>query len=85
MPKKGVFGNKAMPLDSIRGTSVPEMPKMPLEVRIKKAKTGGFIVTCEGPSYSKSDTHAAPDMDAAMKIAQEHLESEKPEKKEEKD
>ncbi len=76
---------KSMPLDSIRAVSAPEAPKQPLEVRIKKAKTGGFIVTCEGPTYSNSDTHAAPDMDAAMKIAQEHLEGEPSEKKEEKD
>ncbi len=76
---------KSMPLDSIRAVSAPEFPKQPLEVRIKKAKTGGFIVTCEGPTYSNSDTHAAPDMDAAMKIAQEHLEGEPSDKKEEKD
>jgi hypothetical protein len=45
--KKGVFGNKEKPLDSLRGEEV-KAPPMPKRMTIKEAANGGFIVSMEG-------------------------------------
>jgi hypothetical protein len=83
--KKGVFGNKAMPLDHIRASEPKPMPR-PKEVSIR-AVNGGFIVRCSPDTtadYSDKE-HAKESLAAAMELAEQHLKGEKPEKKEEKD
>lgn len=87
MPKKGVFGMKAMPLDAAMGYATnPKPQKRDPEVTIKKIKTG-FLVSCSPETTDKYEDvkHAAADMASAMEIAERHLSGEKPEKKEEKD
>ena len=76
MPKRGVFGNKAMPLDAIRGTA-PEMPKPEKrdpEVTIRKMN-GGYHIRCnpEKTDKYKDDEYVKETLEAALEVAKKHL------------
>lgn len=79
MPKKGVFGMKEMPLDSVRGTSKPK-PRAK-EVRIR-AVENGFIVSCSPDTHDEymDREHAADSVEKALEIAGKHLEGKKEDK-----
>ncbi len=84
MPKKGVFGMKAMPLDAPEPAKMPPEPK---EVTVKEAKTGGFIVNIRGgksmtkdqmySSMGNSDQHACSTMEDVNKLMDKHFGTEK--------
>lgn len=75
MAKRGVFGLKETPLDSVRGTSpaVHKPPEHEKHVTIKKAH-GGFVVhTHPGKHGAFHDEHVATSMDNAIGIMSNHL------------
>lgn len=75
MPKKGVFGNKEMPLDSIRGTMPPvtHHHQEPKEATIKKAHGGYLVHTRPGKKGDFHDEHVASSMDDAIGIMSKHM------------
>jgi hypothetical protein len=75
MPKKGVLGNKTRPLDGPEPTmGMAKMPEEPCEIRIRKAKSGGYIVRKSGGKlgYSGED-HVADTKEKAMELMEKHL------------
>ena len=71
MAKKGVFGMKETPLDSIRA---PKAEKRDPEVTIRKMK-GGYHIRCnpEKTDTYKDDEYVKETLDEAMAVAKEHL------------
>lgn len=71
MPKKGVFGMKAMPLDM---PVAPKKEKRDPEVTIKKMN-GGFHIRCnpESSDTYKDDEYVKETLDAALEVAKAHL------------
>ncbi len=79
MPKKGVFGNKAMPMDEVR-PSAPAMPAHPKTLEIRAAKTGGYIVSIRGGNDGyTSDEHACKSMESVIKLIGSHFGTEEKE------
>jgi hypothetical protein len=80
MAKKGVFGMKETPLDSVRGTSpsAPKPQKRDPEIRIVKMN-GGFTVHCSPKTTDeyKDESYVKESLDDALKIARDHLEGKK--------
>jgi hypothetical protein len=71
MPKKGVLGDKKRPLDA---PTAMKMPEEPVEIRIRKAKSGGYIVRKSGGKlgYGGED-HVAETKEKAMDLMEKHL------------
>lgn len=83
MAKKGVFGMKETPLDSIRGNgpSAPEKKPRPKSVTIR-AVNNGYIVSCSPDTTEEyQDKESVKEsIEGAMEVAKAHLEGKKEKK-----
>ncbi len=80
MAKKGVFGMKETPLDSIRGKAEKPKPR-PKSVTIR-AVNNGYIVACSPDTHEEyQDKETVKEtLDGALEAAKEHLEGKKEKK-----
>lgn len=81
MPKKGVFGMKETPLDSVRGVSSPEKKPRPKSVTIR-AVNNGYIVACSPDTHEEyQDKETVKEsIEGALEVAKSHLEGKKEKK-----